>query len=211
MKSLKTIVPGLVLVLGLTGCATTQPYDLAAFRLHPPRSILILPPLNESTTVEGTYSYLSTVSRPVAEMGYYVFPVALVDQFFKENGMPTAGEMHQVSLAKVAELTGADAVLFPTLLEYGSKYQLVSTVAIVRVKASLIDTRTGTLLWEGTGMAQQGSSGSGNFLADLVAAAVTQAINTGTDAAHAVSREANVNLFRGLPYGPYSPLFGKEP
>ena len=211
MKSLKAILPGLVLVLGLAGCATTTPYDFAAFRLHPPRSILILPPLNESTTVEGTYSYLSTVSRPVAERGYYVFPVALVDQFFKENGMPTAGEMHQVSLAKVAELTGADAVLFPTLLEYGSKFELVSTVAIVRVKASLIDTRTGTLLWESTGMAQQNSSGTGNFLADLVAAAVTQAINTGTDAAHAVSREANANLFRGLPYGPYSPLFGKEP
>ena len=211
MKARNSILPGLVLVLGLAGCATTQPYDFAAFRLHPPRSILILPPLNESTAVEGTYSYLSTVSRPVAELGYYVFPVAVVDQFFKENGMPTAGEMHQVSLAKVAELTGADAVLFPTLLEYGSKYELVSTVAIVRVKASLIDTRTGTLLWESTGMAQQNSSGSGNFLADLVAAAITQAINSGTDAAHNVSRAANVNLFRELPYGPYSPRFGKQP
>lgn len=204
-----------VAVLTLAGCATSQPYDYSNFRLHPPRSILVVPPLNEGTTVEGTYGYLSTVSRPLAELGYYVFPVAVVDQFFKENGMPGAGEMHQVPLNKVVELTGADAVLFPTLLEYGSKYQLVSTVATVRVKASLVDTRTGTVLWEGVGMAQQGSSGSGSFLADLVAAAITQAINTETDAAHNISGAANMSLFyapgRGLPYGPYSPQFGKNP
>ncbi|MEO8445100.1 MAG: GNA1162 family protein [Gammaproteobacteria bacterium] len=209
------LLPLVVLALALTGCVTSQPYDYSAYRLHPPRSILVVPPLNESTTVEGTYGYLSTVSRPLAELGYYVFPVAVVDQFFKENGLPTAGEMHQVPLNKLVELTGADAVLFPTLIEYGSKFQLVSTTAIVRVKASLVDTRTGTLLWEGTGMAQQGSNGSGSLLADLVAAAVTQAINTGTDAAHNVSRAANANLFyapgRGLPYGPYSPKSGQAP
>jgi len=71
------------------------------FRAHPPRSILILPPLNESTALEGTYGYLSTVTQPVAEHGYYVFPVEVVDRFLKENGMPTAGEMHQVPLNRV--------------------------------------------------------------------------------------------------------------
>lgn len=208
---------GLLLVASLIlgGCATTAPYDYTAFRLNPPRSILVLPPLNESTAVEATYGYLSTVTRPLAELGYYVFPVAVVDQFLKENGMPTAGEMHQVPLDKVVELMGADAVLYPTLVDYGSKYQLVSTVTEVRVKANLVDARTGTLLWQGTGFAQQSTNGSGNFVADLIAAAVTQAINTTGDAAHIVSRQANDNLFRspgrGLPYGPYSPQYGKEP
>src|SRR5262249_17607729 len=79
----------------LTGCATPTPYDYTNYREHPPRSILVLPPLNESTAVGATYSYLSTVTRPLAEMGYYVFPVAVVDQFLKENGLPSAGEMHQ--------------------------------------------------------------------------------------------------------------------
>jgi len=44
-------------------------------------------------------------------------------------------------------------------------------------------------------MAQQGSSGSGNLLGDLIAAAVTQALNKHTDRAHQVSRLANANLF----------------
>jgi len=197
----------------LAGCAAPKPYDYTNYRLHPPRSILVLPPLNESVAVQGTYSYLSTVTFPLAELGYYVFPVAVVDQFLKENGMPTAGEMHQVPLNKVAEIIGADAVLYVTLQQYGSKYQVINSATIVQAKARLVDTKTGLLLWEGVGMAQQNSGGSGNIFADLITAAITQAINSGTDAAHDTCRPANRSLFctknYGLLYGPYSPEFGK--
>ena len=204
------ILAGMLL---LAGCQTVKPYDYTNFRAHPPRSILVLPPLNESTAVEGTYGYLSTVTRPVAERGYYVFPVAVVDQFMKENGLPSAAEMQQVPLAKVAEITGADAVLFLDLKQYGAQYEVVASVVTVEVNAKLVDTRSGMLLWEGHGMAQQGSNGSGNLLGDLIAAAITQALNKHTDRAHQVSRLANANLFfpeeTGLPYGPYSEKYDK--
>ena len=199
----------------LGGCATTHPYDYTNFRAHPPRSILILPPLNESTVIEGTYGYLSTVSRPVAELGYYVFPVEEIDRFIKENGMPTAGEMHQAPLNRVREVTGADAVLLVTLEQYGSHYHVLNSTTVVKVRAQLLDTHSQVLLWEGQGEAQQSGSGSGSLLADLIAAAVVQAINSKTDPAHQVSRLANANLFNakdaGLPFGPYSPKYNREP
>lgn len=211
-KLLGTACAALSLLM-LAGCNTVKPYDYTNFRAHPPRSILVLPPLNESTAVEGTYGYLSTVTEPIAERGYYVFPVEVVDQYLKQNGMPTAGEMHQVPLNKVRDIIGADAVLFATLKQYGSKYVVLNSVTTVQVDARLVDTRTGIVLWQGTGMAQQNGSGSSNLLASLIAAAVTQAINSKTDRAHKVSRLANANLFypkdTGLPYGPYSPRFGK--
>jgi hypothetical protein len=208
------LVAVLASMLLLAACQTVKPYDYTNFRAHPPRSILVLPPLNESTAVEGTYGYLTTVSRPVAERGYYVFPVAVVDQFMKENGLPTASEMQQAPLAKVAEITGADAVLFLDLKQYGAHFQVLSSVVTVEVNAKLVDTRSGILLWEGHGIAQQSSSGSGSLLGDLIAAAITQALNKHTDRAHQVSRLANANLFfpeqTGLPYGPYSPKYDKQ-
>ena len=214
MRAQLNIVACLALLV-LAGCTTVKPYDYTNFRAHPPRSILVLPPLNESTAVEGTYGYLSTVTQPIAERGYYVFPVEVVDQYLKQNGMPTAGEMHQVPLNKVVDIIGADAVLFVTLKQYGSKYVVLNSVTTVQVEAKLVDTRSGTLLWEGTGLAEQRGGGSGNLLADLIAAAVTQAINSKTDRAHQVSRLANAQLFypknTGLPYGPYNPQFGKDP
>jgi hypothetical protein len=199
----------LLCILG--GCATRLPYDYSNYHAHPPRSILVLPPLNESTAVEGTYSYLSTVTQPLAELGYYVFPVAVVDQYLKANGMPTAGEMHEVPLAKMAEIIGADAVLYVDLKQYGSKYQLVSTNAVVTVTAKLVDTRSATVLWEGSATAQNNSNSnnSGGFLGQLLAAAIAQAIGSKMDVSHGVCRLANAQLFdpenRGLLYGPYHP------
>ena len=52
----------------------------------------------------------STVPRPLAELGDYVFPPMVVDRLLKQNGMPTAGEMHDAPLAKVREAADADAV-----------------------------------------------------------------------------------------------------
>ena len=56
--------------------------------------------------------------------------------------------MHQVPLNKVAEIIGADAVLFITVEQYGSKYQVLNTVTIVKARAKLVDARTGLLLWD---------------------------------------------------------------
>ena len=206
-------VTATALLLG--GCATPVAYDYSNFRAHPPRSIVVLPPLNESTDVTGPYTYLSTVSQPLAELGYYVFPVAVVDQYLRENGMPTAGEMHQIPPGKLGEVTGADAVLYLDLQQYGSKYQLVSSNTTVEVKARLVDTRSGQVLWENHAVAQTGSNSSqGGLLGQLLAAAISQVVNSKTDAAHAVCRLANAQLFarsgRELPYGPYSPKYQRK-
>ena len=216
MSIARYIVCLIIVMQGLLfgGCATSLP-DYTNFRRHRPRSILVLPPLNESTAVEATYGYYSTVTLPLAEMGYYVFPIAVVDLFLKENGMPTAGEMQQVPLHKVREIIGADAVLYVTLEQYGTKYVVISSTTIVRVRAKLVDTRTGTLLWEGETTAQQGSGGSGSLLGDAIAALVIQAISTATDKAHDVSRTANIMLLtnkeHGLLYGPYHPKYDAKP
>lgn len=199
-------------VMTFTGCAT-KPYDYTNFRAHPPRSVLVLPPINESTDTRGTYGYLSTVTKPLAEMGYYVYPVAVVDQFMKENGLPTAGEMHQVPLEKIRDVFGADAVLYITLKQYGSKYQIITSTTIVTAEGKLVDVKTGLTLWEGTANVQQSSS-SGNPIADLVVAAVDQVINSSTDQAHEMSGQVNIQMLttkdHGVLYGPYFPEDKKQ-
>ena len=202
-----------LLASALAGCATTKSYDYTNYRAHPPRSILVLPPVNESTDVRGTYGYLSTVTRPLAELGYYVYPVVVVDQFFKENGMPSPGEMFQAPLGKIREIIGADAVLYITLRQYGTKYQVLASVTTVSAAARLVDTRTGTLLWEGTVVARANSGGSGNLLGDLLSAVVSQVVGYSTDQARSLAEQANLQYStkdRGLLHGPYSPRYGQE-
>ncbi len=197
----------------LTGCATAKPYDYTNYRAHPPRSILVLPPVNESTDVRGTYGYLSTMTRPLAELGYYVYPVVLIDQFFKEQGMPMPGDMAQAPLGKIREIIGADAVLYITLRQYGTRYQVITSVTTVAALAKLVDTRTGTLLWEGRVAAQANSGATGNILGDLISAAISQVVGYSTDQARNLAEQANVQYAikdRGLLHGPYSPRYGEE-
>lgn len=191
-----------------------EPKDYTQFREHRPTSLLVIPPINESVEVNAEYSYLSTVTQPLAELGYYVYPVAVIDAFLKENGMPGAAEMHQIPLSKIDEIIGPDAVLYLTLQNYGSKYQVISTTTVVSAQATLIDVKTGTELWSGEATTASSSNGGGNIVASLVAAAVTQIINSQTDPGHNVSAMNNQRLFmtpdQGLLFGPYHEQYLSE-
>jgi hypothetical protein len=88
----------------ISGCQTVEPYDYTAFKKSKPRSIVIIPPNNNSIEVNAPYIYLSTLTRPLAEKGYYVLPVAVIDRFLKENGLPTPAEMNNISLDKIDKL-----------------------------------------------------------------------------------------------------------
>lgn len=195
----------------LSGCATVAPKDYTEFRKSNPRSILVLPPLNESTDVLAPYSVLTTVSQPLAELGYYVFPVAMVDQYLKANGLTVPGEMHQAPLAKLREVFGADAVLYLTVEKYGSKYQVISSTTTVSLRGRLVDARSGTLLWEGSAQFENdGSGGGGGGIAGiLVAAVVNQIMSKAFDQAHTTAIVASSLLVsspqQGLLRGPRHP------
>jgi hypothetical protein len=207
----------LALVLALGGCAGRQNnIDYTAFRESKPRSILVLPPLNNSPDVRATYSFLSTVTRPLAEDGYYVFPVALVDQTFRENGLTTAGEIHQVPLDKLRQIFGADATLYLTVTQYGSVYMLIGSEVRVTAAAKLVDNRTGQLLWAGAATASdsEGNNNSGGGLIGmLIYALVKQVVSNIGDQGHPVARLTSQRLLsarpNGLLYGPRSPFYEK--
>ena len=211
MKSVSRIFKLLLpfLLVFMAGCVTTQPFDYSSFRNHRPRSILVLPPLNQTTDVNAPYTYLSTITRPLAECGYYVFPVAVVDAYMKENGLPSPEEMHGVALDKIRNIIGADAVLYVTIEEWGQKYIVIQSVTTIKAKARLIDTASGNVIWQGTQAVSQGSGGGGDPIAMLITAALTQVINTMVDYTHDLSRVANHTMIydakQGFLAGPYLP------
>lgn len=200
-----------LLVFILAGCATSTntPHDYSSYRSSMPRSVLVLPPTNDSIEVNASYVYLSTITRPLAEAGYYVFPVAVVDRYMKDNGLPTPNEMNAVPLDKIRKIFGADAVLYIHIEDWGQKYQVISSTTIVKARARLVDVRTGAVLWQGLAHAAEGSGdGGGGLLGYVVAAVVDQVMDTVIDRTQPVSRLANegmiFNTQNGLLLGPYN-------
>lgn len=191
--------------------------DYTNYRRSNPSSILVLPPVNNSPDTRATYGFLSTVTRPLAEGGYYVFPVALVDQTFKENGLQNPAEMHEAPLNKLREIFGADAVLYITIESYGSSYMVISSDAVVKASARLIDSKTGDVLWSGNATASSAETDSGNnngLMGLLVKAIVKQVVSNAVDQSHVISKITSSRLLfpgpNGLLYGPRSPMYQQQ-
>lgn len=200
----------------LTGCAAPKAYNYTAFKQAKPRSILVLPPVNESVDIKATYSLLSHSSKPLAEAGYYVLPVALVDETFRQNGLSQANDMHAVDLKKLNEIFGADAVLYLTVKRYGSTYYVLGSATVVEAQARLVDAQTGTLLWDGkaTASSEEGRSNNNGLVGMLITAVVQQIISSATDQGHEIAGIASQRLLsvragNGILPGPRHPAYGQ--
>jgi hypothetical protein len=207
----------MVLVVGCAG-NKPAPYDYTAFKAAKPRSILVLPPLNNSPEVNAGNSVYAQVTYPLAEAGYYVLPVALVNETFKQNGMTTSADIHALPPAKLQEIFGADAGMYITINKYGATYTVLDSVVVVSAQAKLVDLKTGTVLWTGAASASNnegGNNNTGGLIGALVAAAVKQVINSTTDQSHPVAGVASARLLtaglnNGMLYGPRSANYQKQ-
>lgn len=209
------VLIGAALFLG--GCATRKPYDYSAFKEARPASILVLPPLNSSPDIKATYSMLSLTTAPLAESGYYVFPVTMVDETFKQNGLTTPADIHNVSISKLREIFGADAALYINVKQYGTSYIVISSETRVTAEAKLVDLRSGKTLWAGSATASsaEGDSNNGGLIGMLVKAAVRQIIETVSSQGHVIAGKTSARLLsagspNGILYGPRSPMYLKE-
>ncbi len=218
---MKHISSGVALALALAlmgGCATkVPPYDYSAFRAAKPATLLVMPPVNDSPDVKATPGVWSHATRPLAESGYYVLPVTLVDETLKQNGVYTAAQAHEVSYLKLREVFGADAAVYIKVLRYGTSYRLIDSETRVEVEGRIVDLRTGQELWAGNAFAssaEQSQQSQGGLVGLLVTAVVKQIIGTATDASFNFAGTAQARLlgaprYNGVLPGPRSPHYGQ--
>lgn len=219
-RKLIAVLIAILALAGLGGCAgQVAKYDYTTFRNAAPKSILILPPVNQSPDIRASNGILATTTYPVAEDGFYVYPVALVAQTFIENGITSPAEIQQLPIAKLREIFGADAALYITVKNYGASYQLIASNVQVTLEARLIDLRSGDLLWQGQASAsnQEGRSNQGGLVGMLVGAIIEQIIHsTMDDPSYSIGSIANIRLLTANPqtdrllYGPRSPNYGTQ-
>jgi hypothetical protein len=221
MRHFFRLISCLAVAALLSACASQPPakLDYTAYKASKPRSILVLPPLNNSPDVNASYSVLSLLTYPLAESGYYVLPVALVDSTFKQNGLTVAGDIHQVPPAKLRDIFGADAALYVTVSKYGATYTVLDSVTVVAASARLVDLRTGVELWSGSASASsaenQNNNNGGGLVGMLISAAIKQIAHNLSDSGHEVAAVTSNRLlsaghYNGLLFGPYSPRYGTD-
>lgn len=162
----------------LTGCQTNAPKrDLHAYEAASPRSIVVVPVVNKSLDVDAPNYVLSTLPVPIAEKGYYVFPVNTTKMVLEQEGFYEAERVHEQPPEAIAKLFGADAVMFVTINKWDAQYIVLSTTVTVDFEYRLV-SKTGEELWHNTQRMQYSpsNSSSGSALGMLISAAINAAI-----------------------------------
>ncbi len=201
----------LILMLILSSCATAPPQrENSRFRDASPRSILIVPVINRSVDISAPDYLLSTMTIPLAEKGYYVFPVNMVKRVLEDDGLSDANLVHSAPAERLGSLFGADSILYVTIESWDAKYYVIGTTVTVQLLYTIKDGRSGATLWQRRQrvLRQSQNTSSGNAIADLVAMTVSAAVSKMAPDYIGLAREANARAFAypgaGIPPGPYA-------
>jgi hypothetical protein len=197
----------------MTGCAAhnagiTKGEAFPRMYEEDPRSIVVLPAMNESSDAEAKDYYATTIEMPIAQTGYYVFPMELVSDILKQEGVYDTELLYSLSADKFYDYFGADVVMFTRIKAWDVMYAVVASSLTVTIASEAVSTKTNEKLWEYEGSVTvdlTGSSGGGGGLAGLLVQAIATAINTAAADYVEYAHVANARLFYALPAGPYHP------
>jgi hypothetical protein len=204
------------LLLIMFGCASVPPkHDFAKFRAENPQSILIVPATNKSVDVNAPDYFLATISRPLAERGYYVFPVNMVRSVLSDDGLSDADMVRAGDPRRLGEIFGADAILYISIERWDAKYAVLATAVTVELSYTLKSAHSGEELWNShQTVVYQPQQNNGGGLAGLLANAIVAAIAKAAPNYMPLARQANYGAIytkgTGLPAGPHDGLYLKD-
>ena len=200
-----------VALLSLTGCMTppVKP-DQSALLNAAPRSILIVPTINRSLDVDAPNYVLASLPIPIAERGYYVFPVNTTKFVLEQEGFYEAERIHEQPPESLAKLFGSDAILYVAIKQWDAKFAVFTTVVTVDFDYRLV-SKNGVELWRDNKRMQYQPQNNNNNAISPMAALLVAVINAAVARAAPnympLTQQANQEVFvtgsNALPNGPY--------
>ena len=193
----------------MVGCAAPVKKDMSAFTAAAPRSILVVPTINKSLDVDAPNYVLAALPVPVAEKGFYVFPVNTTKFVLEQEGYYEGERIHQEPAPVLAKLFGADAVLYVTINRWDAQFALFTTVVTVDFDYRMV-AKDGTELWKENKKLQyspQNNNSGASPMAALVGAIVSAALTRAAPNYMPLTKQANQEVFflspNAIPNGPY--------
>jgi hypothetical protein len=182
---------------------------MSAFHAAAPRSILVVPTVNQSVDVDAPNYVLATLPVPLAEKGYYVFPVNTTKMVLEQEGFYEGERIHQQPPETLARLFDADAILYVTIKRWDAQYIVIATTVTVEFDYRLV-SRDGTEIWSESKRMQyspQNNNSGGHPLAALVSMLVEAAVARAAPNYMPLTQQANTQVFmsgpNAIPDGPY--------
>lgn len=212
MKYRLLLIAPLLALLFMFACALPPAATLQtmypAMYSSPPASILILPPMNNSTAADAKEYFACSLAEAVGRKGYYVLPVEAMFGLLRDEGMYDSENISPIVLQNFNKHFGADAALFTTIEEWNKSWFLTTGSLTIKAKFELVSTSTAESIWDfSTRITVNLDSESKNVLVAMIESAV----KTAMEDYFPNCLQANISAMdRALPYGKYHPQFNMD-
>ena len=173
-----------------------------------PVTLLVMPPINNTTNVEAKELLYTSISQPLIEAGYYVVSPHLAMELLKAESAYDAELFVDRDAAVFARVFEADAVIFSVI----DKWQKVGFGINTEITYIVKSTKTNEILFErkcdlylDLDKSDEESKGWTQLI-DMAASAISTAMTDHIVAA----RKCNYYIFSDIPRGKYSPDYMKD-
>ena len=211
MKNYFTIT---IVAILLSSCAQgvgiTRGVQYAQMYEEKPTSIVIMPPINQTNSVEAKEFFYTTLYMPLSEKGYYVFSPYLTTEMLQSESAYDSEMFLESDLGNFNRVLGADAAIF-TIIKSWDRNSLLGYLT-VGVEYILRSTNTGETLYHREGLIKVDTSvsgGGGGIVGSLVNMAATAVSTAMTDKVIA-GRRCNTFVLSDMPVGKYNTAFGQD-
>ena len=193
----------------ITSCTSyTRGIQYPKFYEEKPVSIMVMPPINNTTNVEAKELLYTSISYPLIEAGYYVVSPHLSMEILKAESAYDAEVFINNDISVFRQVFGADAVIFSVIDMWEKKGLGIET----KIKYIVKSTKTNNILFERTCdlyLNLQQNSGSNSVYSQVADLAVSIITTMVTD--HIVAaRKCNNYIFSDIPRGKYSPDYMRD-
>ena len=206
---MKRLILSVLTVILVSSCGmlstVTRGSQYAKMYEEKPVTLLVMPPINNSTNVEAKELLYTSISRPLIEAGYYVISPLLAMDVLKAESAYDAEMFFNASLTMFNNYFGADAVVFSIIDSWAKKGMGIQT----KIRYVIKSTYTGETLFDRSCdlyLDLSVNSESESLLGSLIDLAAS-AINTAATDHIVAARKANYYILRDIPRGKYSPEY----
>lgn len=206
---MKRIIAIILLAASVSSCGivsqVTRESQYAAMYNDMPTTILVMPPINNTSNVEAKDLLYTSISRPLAEAGYYVISPLLAMDVLKAESAYDSELFIDGSLSMFKKYFGADAVVFSQIDTWAKRGFGIDT----KIRYIIKSTTSNEIIFERSCdlYLDLSHNSNGNSTLSILTDLAISAISTATTDHIEAARKANNYIFRDIPRGKYSPLY----
>lgn len=167
-----------------------------------PLTLLVMPPINNTVNVDAKELLYTSISKPLAEAGYYVISPYLGMAILKAESAYDAELFRESSLTMFRTYFGADAVIFSEI----NKWEKGLSSIRAGIRYFIRDARSGEIIFDRTCDMKVNIGSSSSGWLGLITSAVETALTDHIIAA----RKANAYIFNDMPRGKYDAQYMKD-